>query len=88
MSTEEEEQAAGAAAGEALASQFELDFSLIACMVSSALGSGWYFDSGASFHMTGDVNLFSDLVEKDLQLHVELGDNGQYNVTSIGTITF
>ena len=69
-------QAAGAAAGEALASQFELDFSLIACMVSSALGSGWYFDSGASFHMMGDVNLFSDSVEKYLQLHVELGDNG------------
>ena len=45
-------------------------------MVSSALGSGWYFDSGVSFHMTGDVNLFSDLVEKDLQFHVELGDNG------------
>ena len=38
--------------------------------------------------MTGDVNLFSDLVEKDLQLHVELGDNGRYSVTGIGTITF
>ena len=59
-------QATGAAVGEALASQFELDFSLIACMLSSALGSGWYIDSGTSFHMTGDVNLFSDLVEKDL----------------------
>ena len=45
-------QSARAIAGEALASQFELDFSLIACMVSSALGSGWYFHSGASFHMT------------------------------------
>ena len=59
-------QVVGAAVGEALASQFELDFSLIACMVSSALGSGWYFDSGATFHMTGDVNLFSDLVEKNI----------------------
>ena len=58
--------AARAAGGEALASQFELEFSLIACMVSSALGSGWYFDSGASFHMSGDEKLFSDLVEKDL----------------------
>ena len=57
-------------------------------MVSSALGSGWYFYSGASFHMTGDVDLFSNLVEKDIQLHVELGDNGRYNVTNIGTITF
>ena len=56
----------GATTGESLASQFELEFSLIACMVSSALGSGWYFDSGLSFHMAGDVNLFSDLVEKDL----------------------
>ena len=63
-------------------------FSLIACMVSSALGSGWYFDSGASFHMKRVVNLFSDLVEKDLHLHVDLGDNGRYNVTGIGTITF
>ena len=44
--------------------------------MSSALGSGWYIDSGASSHMTGDVNLFSDLVKKDIQLHVELGDNG------------
>ena len=57
-------------------------------MVSSALGSGWYFESGASFNMTRDVNLFSDLVEKGLEMHVELGDGGRYNATSIGTITF
>ena len=31
-------KAAGPAMGEALASQFELDFSLIACLVSSAMG--------------------------------------------------
>ena len=64
--------AAGAAASEALASQFELDFSLIACMVSSAFGSRWYSDSGASFHMTGDEKLFSDLEEKGLQMHIKL----------------
>ena len=56
----------GAIAGEALASQFELDFSLITCFVSSAMGSVWYLDIGASFHMTGDNELFSNLVEKDL----------------------
>ena len=33
------EKSLGGAAGEALASQFELDFSLIACMVSSMMGS-------------------------------------------------
>ena len=31
-------QAVGSAAGEVLASQFELDFSLIACLVSSCMG--------------------------------------------------
>jgi hypothetical protein len=66
----------GVAAGEALASQFELDLSLIACMDSSALGSMWYLDSGASFHMTGDKELFSDLEEKDLKMHIDMGDDG------------
>ena len=47
-------KSSGSAAGEALASQCELDFSLIACMVSSTIGSTWYLDSGASFHMMGD----------------------------------
>ena len=54
----------GYAIGEAITSQFELDFSLIACMVSSALGFVWYLDSGVSFHMTGDKELFIDLEEK------------------------
>ena len=79
--------AAGAAAGEAPASQFELDFSLIACMVSSSLGSVWYLDSGASFH-TGDKEFFSDLEEKYLQIHIEMGEDGRYSATCIGTITF
>ena len=78
----------GAAACEALASQFGLDFSLIACMVSSALGSMWYLDSGASFHMMGDKELFSDLEEKYLQKHIGMGDDGRYSVTRISTITF
>jgi hypothetical protein len=78
----------GVAAGEALSSQFELEFSLIACMVSSALGSVWYLDSGASFHMTGDKEIFSDLEERDLKMHIEIGDDGRYSATSIGTITF
>ena len=59
-------QAAGSIAGEALASKFEMDFSFIACLVSRYMGLVWYLDSGASFHMTGDKELFSDLEEKDL----------------------
>ena len=77
-----------ATASEALASKFELDFSLFTCLVSSTLGSVWYLDSGASFYMTGDKELFSDLEEKYLQIHIDMDDNGRYSVTDIGTITF
>jgi hypothetical protein len=66
----------GSATGENLVSQFELDFTLIACMASSALGSVWYLDSGASFHMTGDKESFIDLEDKDLKIHIEMGDDG------------
>jgi hypothetical protein len=78
----------GVATGEALASQFELNFSLIACMASSSLGSVWYFDSGTSFHMMGDKEFFSDLEERDLKIYREMGDDGRYSVTGIGTIIF
>ena len=57
-------------------------------MVSSAFGSVWYLYSGASFHMTGDKELFSDLEEKDLQMHIEMGNDERYSATEIGTITF
>ena len=56
----------GEASSEALASQFELDFTLIACMESTMMGSVWYLDSGASFHMTNNKEFFGDLKEKDL----------------------
>ena len=66
----------GSATSEALSSQFELEFSLITCMVSSALGYMWYLDSAASFHMKGDKEVFSDLEENDLQMHIRMGDDG------------
>jgi len=50
----------GVTGGEALASQFELGFALLTCMVSSMMGSG------ASFHMIGNKGLLSNLEEKDL----------------------
>eukprot|EP00253_Pinus_taeda_P029089 PITA_29089 len=36
----------------------------------------------------GEAELFSDLEEKDLQMHIEMGDDGKYSVTGLGTITF
>ena len=43
-----------AAMSEDLASQFELEFSLIACITSTVMVSMWYFDSGEYFHMMGN----------------------------------
>eukprot|EP00253_Pinus_taeda_P022791 PITA_22791 len=74
--------------GEALASYFELDLSLITCMVSSMVGCVWYLDSGALFHMIDDKNLFSTLEEKDLQMRIEMGDDGKYCVSGEGTVVF
>ena len=81
-------QAARSAVGEALASQFDLDFFLTACLVSSVMGSLWFLNSGASFHMTEDKYLFTDLDEKDLGVHIEMGDDGRYSATDIRTISF
>lgn len=38
--------------------------------------------------MTDDKELFSDLEEKDLQMHIEMGDDRKYSVTRLGTFTF
>eukprot|EP00253_Pinus_taeda_P011907 PITA_11907 len=73
---------------EALASQFELNFTLIACMVSSTMVCGWFLDSGASFHMTGDKSLFSTLEEKDLKMLIEMGDDKRFSVLGVGTVAF
>ena len=52
------------------------------------MGSVWFLDSGASFHLTRDKYLFSDLGEKDLGVHIEMGDDGRYSATGIETISF
>ena len=81
-------KASGSVPGDSLASQFELDFSLIACRVSSAMGSMWYLDSGATFHMMADKELFSSLEDKDLRMHIKMGDDRRYIATAIGTHNF
>jgi hypothetical protein len=57
-------------------------------MAESASRSVWYLDSGASFHMIRDNEFFSDLEERYLKMHIEMGDDGRYIETGIGTITF
>ena len=38
--------------------------------------------------MTGDKDLFTELDEKDLGVQIEMGNDGRYSATSIGTISF
>ena len=52
------------------------------------MGNVWYLDSGASFHMTGNKELFSNLEEKYLQMHIKMGDDGRYNTIELGKFNF
>ena len=44
---------------EVLASQFELDFIVIVCMAITMMGTIWYLESSALFHMTGNNDFCS-----------------------------
>jgi hypothetical protein len=48
----------------------------------------WLIDSDASRHMTSFRDHLTNLVEKETNLHVVLGDNARYNVKGVGTSTF
>jgi len=52
------------------------------------MGSAWYLDSGAPFHIIDNKDFFINLEEKDLQMHIEMGDDGRYSMTNIGIVTF
>ena len=73
---------------EDFSSRFEEYIGLIACMLNFVFTSVWYVDSGASFHMTRCEEFFISLHEEDIDLQIELGDNGKYKAIVHGTITF
>ena len=52
------------------------------------MGSMWYLAKSASFHMTGNRDLFSDLEENDLKKNIDFGDDGRYTVIDIDNVTF
>lgn len=71
-----------------MSSQLELDFTLIACMANTMMGHVLYLDTSALFHVKECKYFFSDLKEKYLQMHIELGDDGRYRATKIGKVIF
>jgi hypothetical protein len=48
----------------------------------------WYIDSGASSHMTGVREHFSDLRGVEVRIDISLGDNRVVTVAGIGTVSF
>ena len=38
--------------------------------------------------MTGDKSLFSTLEEKNLKMHIEMGDDERFSVLGVGTVAF
>ena len=76
------------ATGESLGSQFELDVTLTACMANTIMRGVLYLENGASFHMTGNKDIFSDCEEKYLKQSIEFGDDERYRTTGIGALPF
>lgn len=62
--------------------RFKSEFSSIAYLSSSAT------DNGASSHVIGAREYFTRLTKKDLDFHIELGNNAKCRVASVGTIMF
>ena len=81
-------QMAGSAEVDEFSKNFDEEFCLIACMVSTTGSSIWYIDSGASSHMTGQKRFLRDLMEGGTRINVELGDDARYQAQGIGTVSF
>lgn len=74
---------------EEFSSKFEREFSLIACL-SSCSGSSrvWYIDSATSTHMSGVREVFSEIIGRDIDVEVELGDDRVVSAVGKGTVAF
>jgi hypothetical protein len=71
------------------ASQFERECSLIVCCSTVESPSRiWYIDSGASSHMSGVREHFTDLRDPEIKLEIVLGDNTIVRAVGRGTVSF
>jgi hypothetical protein len=71
------------------ASQFEREMSLLVSLSMVETPSNvWYIDNGASNHMFGVREHFTDLTESGIKLEIVLGNNTIVNACGHGTISF
>ena len=85
----QQSQVAASAEVDEFSSRFENEFSLVTCLSSKSVSSRvWYIDSGASSHMTGVRENFTDLSEKNIDLDIELGDDSTVKAVGQGTVLF
>eukprot|EP00253_Pinus_taeda_P025439 PITA_25439 len=68
-----------------LASKLEEE---VACLASSASSEVWYIDSGASWHMTGILECFSDYQEERMSFQITMGNKAKCIPLGRGTIVF
>ena len=66
-----------------LASRLEEDF---ACVSSTS--DVWYIDSGASAHMTGVRDCFSDYQEEQMNFKITMGNKAKCTPIGRGTVVF
>lgn len=57
-------------------------------LISGASLGNWYVDSGASCHMTGVREYFSELSESSTNIEVVLSDGRDFRAVGVGTLTF
>ena len=72
------------------ASQFDREFSFMASTSTSVAPSSRirYVDSGASRHMTGAKDQFTQFSDRRINLEVELGDESIVRAVGVGTVSF
>ena len=68
-----------------LASRLEEE---VACMTSSASLEVWYIDSGASWHMTGIRECFSEYREEKMNFQITMGNKAKCTPVGKCTIVF
>jgi hypothetical protein len=68
--------------------QFERECTLIGCSTVETPSNDWYIDSGASSHMSGVREHFTDHKDPEIRLEIVLGDDTVVRAAGCGTISF